>query len=514
MSARLLAEFVGTFSLVFTACNNNMASSDLGALSIASALMVCIYALGSVSGGHFNPAVSAGLAFVYCVGHEGVPALTAVKYSAVQLAAGVCAGFASALLWGTDVGGPSSTLASTGVAIDAGNSTYPAVPLSGAGSPYGLEAVYCCEMVFTAVLVFVVLNVATFGDEKGKNNYVGLAIGFVIVAGASAIGHVSGCSLNPAVSLGVSMSAGFFAEHAPWSTMLQDFFFYTAAELSGASLGFGLFVGCRLYLLHLFHDDHDRQPALWSKMLSEFLGTFVLVLTVCLVVAQTPASPTLGVLGIASSLMSMIYSLAAVSGANFNPAVSLSLLLIGKLPPVDFAAYIAAQMLASLAAVTTAHLIEWEHWHVTLVADVSGTSQDTIAGKGSWGAIVGAEIFYTFLLVLVVLNVAVRAAPNQFYGLAIGFVIVAGGVAVGGLSGGCFNPAVAAALEFGGVFGSARTRFGSCVAYMLSEVVGALLAVGIFKGVSREEVDPDDELMSGSEYSDEKVPLTPHKVAP
>merc|ERR1719454_274022 len=68
---------------------------------------------------------------------------------------------------------------------------------------------------------------------------------------------------------------------------------------------------------------------------------------------------------------------------------------------------------------------------------------------GTWGMIAGSEIAYTCLLVLCVLNAAVKNPPNQYYGLAIGFVIVAGGVAVGNMSGGMFNPAVAAAIDIG-----------------------------------------------------------------
>merc|ERR1739848_937313 len=67
----------------------------------------------------------------------------------------------------------------------------------------------------------------------------------------------------------------------------------------------------------------------------------------------------------------------------------------------------------------------------------------------SWGSIAGSEILYTFLLVFVVLNVAVKNTPNQYYGLAIGFVIVAGGVSVGSLSGGMFNPAVSVGVDIG-----------------------------------------------------------------
>lgn len=515
MMAKLLAEFVGTFALVFTACSNNMASSALSALSIASVLMVCVYALGSVSGGHFNPAVSFGLALAECIDHVGIPVPTALLYTVVQLFAGACAGFASANLWGSDVGGASSTLPNS-TAIAAGNVTYPAVSLGGGGAHHSLWMVSSSEAIYTALLVFVVLNVATCGDEgpTEKNSYFGIAIGFVIIASASAIGHISGCSLNPAVSLGISFSGSQYAENARWIKDVRQFIIYSASELSGAAIGFGCFTCVRHYLFKgesgARPAHHEARPSLVSKLLSEFLGTYVLILTVSLVVAQAAKPPLLGVVGIAASLMVMIYSLGAVSGANFNPAVSLGLLITKQLPPADFAAYLVVQFLAAFASVLTAAMIEQKHWKVALVADVTAHQGEVAVAQGSWGAIVGAEVFYTFLLVFVVLNVAVRDAPNQYYGLAIGFVIVAGGVAVGGLSGGCFNPAVAAALEIGGLFSSMGTHFGSCLIYIFSEFIGAVLAAGVFLVVSQTEAaeSSEEELESDEEM---RQPLTPHK---
>merc|ERR1719446_304958 len=89
-------------------------------------------------------------------------------------------------------------------------------------------------------------------------------------------------------------------------------------------------------------------------------------------------------------------------------------------------------------------------------------------------------MIYTFMLCFVVLNVAcsnAHAGKNQFYGLAIGFVIVAGGYGAGHISGGCFNPAVA----FGIDISSAKLGFGWCLAYSLFELIGSGLAVALFK---------------------------------
>eukprot|EP00928_Gymnodinium_smaydae_P016336 TRINITY_DN1610_c0_g1_i1.p1 TRINITY_DN1610_c0_g1~~TRINITY_DN1610_c0_g1_i1.p1 ORF type:complete len:379 (-),score=100.75 TRINITY_DN1610_c0_g1_i1:203-1279(-) len=354
-------------------------------------------------------------------------------------------------------------------------------------------------MVYTAVLVLVVLNVATRNDQgkNTKNHYFGLAIGFVIVAGALSIGYISQCSLNPAVTLGVTVGAQIFqagAEQA-LSTSLQIFAVYASGELLGAVVAAGLFHLLRKYSLR----DGEVTAPMSSKLLAEFLGTFVLVLTVSMVV-EAPTSSPIGILGIASSLMVMIYALGAVSGANFNPAVSFGILLSGGLTPREFGLYVVAQILGGLAAVLTA-IFFLGSWNSALVG---GNVHPNIA-QGSWGMIAGSEIMYTFVLVFVVLNVALGPdAPNQYYGLAIGFVILAGGVAVGQLSGGMFNPAVALSIDLGVVVNNYYHKTvetaGGSIFYAGFELVGAALAAGIFRFLHK---NSDDE--EGSESGEEEL---------
>merc|ERR1719498_338466 len=102
-------------------------------------------------------------------------------------------------------------------------------------------------------------------------------------------------------------------------------------------------------------------------------------------------------------------------------------------------------------------------------------------GFGWWEAML-AEVLYTFMLCFVVLNVAASKkngcdTGNQFYGLAIGFVIVAGAYGAGAISGGCFNPAVALGLDVS----SAGVGFGWSLAYTGYELIGAALAAGLFR---------------------------------
>merc|ERR1719224_37032 len=90
-----------------------------------------------------------------------------------------------------------------------------------------------------------------------------------------------------------------------------------------------------------------------------------------------------------------------------------------------------------------------------------------------------AEMLYTFMLCFVVLNVAAskyHGGVNQFYGIAIGFVIVAGAYSAGAVSGGCFNPAVAIGIDVASAYFGVKY----CLVYTLFELVGAAIAAQAF----------------------------------
>ncbi len=207
------------------------------------------------------------------------------------------------------------------------------------------------------------------------------------------------------------------------------------------------------------------------KWLTEFIGTFFLVLTVCLsVLTNAP----LAAVAIGSVLMVMVYMGGHVSGAHYNPAVSLAVLLRGKLAPVEFVPYIVSQLLGALAAAWVAN---------SVLHNFSKHSFALAPGENveAWGAVL-LEVLYTFALCLVVLNVATskRTEGNSFYGLAIGFTVAAGAVAVGGLSGGAFNPAVGTgptvihALLNGG-------SLSNLWIYWVGPLIGGALAAGVFR---------------------------------
>lgn len=167
-----------------------------------------------------------------------------------------------------------------------------------------------------------------------------------------------------------------------------------------------------------------------AKILTEFIGTFFLVLTIGMVVVGG-ALPT-SVIAIGFALAVLVYMGGHVSGAHYNPAVSLGLFLSGKMSASEFGQYVVAQLLGGFAGAYASYFITGK------------TFGPAPAQTASIPQALCVEILFTFMLMLVVFNVAVheKTKGNSFYGLAIGGTIVAAAYAGGPISGGAFNPAV------------------------------------------------------------------------
>ena len=175
-----------------------------------------------------------------------------------------------------------------------------------------------------------------------------------------------------------------------------------------------------------------------NKYLTELIGTFFLVLTIgCTVIAGGPH--VVPPLAIGAMLMVMVYAGGHVSGAHYNHAVTLGVWMRGKCPATDVAPYWIAQIVGALAAAFVTKF-------------VAGTP-DGIMLAPKAGPALAAEFLFTFALVYVVLNVATAKATsgNSYYGLAIGMTVMAGAFAVGPVSGGAFNPAVAIGIGTMGI---------------------------------------------------------------
>jgi aquaporin Z len=197
------------------------------------------------------------------------------------------------------------------------------------------------------------------------------------------------------------------------------------------------------------------------KLAVEFIGTFFLVFTVGMAVAK---DGTLAPLAIGAVLMVMVFAGGHVSGGHYNPAVSLAVLLRGKLTTREWGGYVVAQALAGLAA-------------AGVVSALGDSPHSAVAVAGA-GKMLIAEFLFTFALCYVVLNVATAddTAGNSFYGLAIGFTVAVGAFAVGSVSGGAFNPAVALGATVMGLF-----TWSHIWIYLLANFAGGAAAALAFR---------------------------------
>ena len=209
-----------------------------------------------------------------------------------------------------------------------------------------------------------------------------------------------------------------------------------------------------------------------NKYICEFIGTFFLVFTVGNTVIGTGAG-ALAPLAIGSMLMVMIFATGHISGGHLNPAVTLAVWMRGKCSTSDVPGYLIGQFLGGIIA-------------AFLVLFMKGNPVVT-AMPFPQGPLVPllAEFLGTFALAFVVLNAATAKANsnNSFYGLAIGFTVVACAFALGGYSGGAFNPAVAVGITTMGLNAVANIWI-----HLVADFAGGAAAAVVFRMVSPDDV--------------------------
>lgn len=487
--SKYACEFLGTFMLVFTVgltltCGQLPSGAALkvfGPTAIGCVLMVMVYCFGGVSGAHLNPAVTAAIFL-----QKKIPFMDALVYMACQCGGGAAAGISTGLLYGfTDTGGAQSILG-------------PRTPAFAIGA-------LIVEMLYTFMLCFVVLNVALSKEIGGQNQYYGLAIGFVIIAGGYGGGYVSGGAFNPAVALGVNFMG------VSWKTLYLPA--YAGVQFLGSFLAVWFFHTVR----PSSREEFEGPQAAWLNQkfsafqgmfdpedTSEFLGAFFLCLTISLNALATQDSTDQhnsgnpgAVWSIAASLMCCIYALGDISGGLFNPALTLAFLgrwhgtgqglntpdeidkrEITKLcdPNLSFKEgpkYIIAQCLGG-AAGSGMTLLIWVasgSWPAARVGPI---------GNATLGQAFFAETFGTFLLCYGVLCMASVAKPvTEYVAFAIGGCIIAAGYAFGPLSGGLLNPAVTIANSVYNKLSFVYTM--PPLTYLLAQVAGGVLAAVIFR---------------------------------
>lgn len=205
------------------------------------------------------------------------------------------------------------------------------------------------------------------------------------------------------------------------------------------------------------------------KYVYEFIGTFFLVFTVGMTVLNPNGIGNFAPLAIGSVLAVMVYAGGYLSGGHYNPAVSLAVALRGKLSFGNLICYWISQLAAAIVAAILTIYLKGDANATPMVLDIPK-------------ALI-AEFLFTFALCYVVLNTATstRTAGNSFYGFAIGFTVLVGAYAVGAISGGAFNPAVALGITILNI-----STWPNIWVYLVANLLGGVGAALVFNAANEE----------------------------
>ena len=201
-----------------------------------------------------------------------------------------------------------------------------------------------------------------------------------------------------------------------------------------------------------------------QKITTEFIGTFFLSLTICTAAVYGSAGEY-APFGIAATLMVMIYAGGHISGAHYNPAVTVSIYLRGACEKDEVLPYIISQVIAAISA---AIVVEYLLFPDALSPVATELGTDAVV----------AELLFTFALAYVILNVATSESTsgNGYFGAAIALVVLAGAITVGSISLASFNPAVTSALIVSG-----KLTLADSWMHFVPQFVGAILATYVYK---------------------------------
>jgi len=551
------SEFLGTFFIVFVTALLLSSQDGVNEMwrpsGIAFATMAAMSATSFVSGSHLNPAVS--LAFGMT---RKMPFRRTVKYMITQVVAGITACEVVRLM------------------------TSKPLPLIQPQSGYTLIDAALVEGLYSGTYCFVALNCISSlqNNPKGmRNQFFALAVSFVVIAGGHPANEVSGAFLNPAISAGfvlcthtresLGRSLLIVAAQVTGSFLAAILFFLVRPE-ELAALGVNVDGhGCNRLCsaIHAVNvcgkrkdgtsvEDGDSDdevgavedvvsqveasvkqqytPSLPARVMSEFVGTYFIVLTfgLCAVstnraLAEKPKGASLlsiwsevdvdagPVANFASTrhggtgrdvvstpystgaaLLAMTYSLGTVSGAHFNPAVTLAVMCSSRDPYVwaEAPTRILTQAGAALlAALTYIFICKGQAEAVPNYLPHLGPGQGF-----SWMSVTVGEMIFTTALAYVVLCMATVDSPRYpkastaksfDFGLAIGFIFMAGAWVMQRISGGMLNPAISLSVSASGIINMGLAAFtpqqlstfsGELLQYVCWQCAGGILASFIF----------------------------------
>ncbi len=250
MLRRYLAEFIGTFLLVFMGTTARAIVGDTADpagiimvhVTFGFTIVAMIYTVGYISGAHFNPALTFGFAL-----SRHFPWRYVVPYWVSQILGATCASLLELML-----------LSSRAAAVHFGGTK----PVDGTTTLQALGA----EIVLTFLLMFVNMGVAT--DRRTNRVIVGITIGFTVIIGGLAGNSLSGGSINPARSLGPAFFGG--------PTVLSQVWIYIVGPIIGAVIGAMLFKvlrGTERYIKGVPEELNPRQPEseeqVWEEEVKE-----------------------------------------------------------------------------------------------------------------------------------------------------------------------------------------------------------------------------------------------------
>ncbi|KAI7734014.1 hypothetical protein M8C21_017915, partial [Ambrosia artemisiifolia] len=422
-SQKLLAELFATYFLVFAGCGaimvNNEKNNVVGQTGIAivwgAAVMVMVYTVGHVSGAHMNPAVTIALASFRRFPWKEVPGYVIAQILAATVASGTLH-----LIF---------------------NETHD--HFVGNVPPGSEIQSLVMEIIITFYLMFVICSVAT--DDRATGQLAGVAIGSTVLLSAMFAGPISGASMNPARSIGPALVWNEYK--GLWVYILGP----TIGAISGAwaynTIRFkplsettkgASSISTIIYgVVSLFNYDLWVYLNEMVHLIAEFLGTYFMVFAGCgVVVVDTKRDHAIGQTGIAIVwglvVMVMIYTIGHISGAHFNPAVTIAFASSKKFPMKQVPPYIIAQFLGSTLASGSLRLIfNSKNNNLGATIPIGSNLQSLVL-----------EFIITFYLMFVISSVATDdRAIGEAAGLAIGSTILLNAMFAGPISGASMNPA-------------------------------------------------------------------------
>jgi len=228
------------------------------------------------------------------------------------------------------------------------------------------------------------------------------------------------------------------------------------------------------------------ETKLFTKFSAEFFGTMVLVLMGCgsAVIAGANGTTGVGILGIAFafglSVVAMAYAIGHISGCHINPAISIGMVLAGRMPAKEAGVYIIAQILGAIAGAGLLFLIASGKDGYSVVANGLGQNGYATQSPGGYNLLSGfiAETIFTFIFLLVIFgSTSTKNIHGGFAGLSIGLSLVLihiVGIPVTGVS---VNPArsIGPALLVGG------TAISQLWLFILAPVLGSVLSAIVWR---------------------------------